>query len=168
MNSVVILLGTNTGNLLENLQTALNLIRQMAGKVMLASSVYETEPWGKMDQSKFLNQVVSISTEMEAGELLTSLLSIENKMGRVRVNKWEPRTIDLDILYFNDDVIDLPGLTIPHQHLHERRFTLAPLAEIIPEGLHPVFKKTNRELLKIVVDDLGVRIINENVPLKIS
>jgi 2-amino-4-hydroxy-6-hydroxymethyldihydropteridine diphosphokinase len=157
MNTSVILLGSNTGNTRKHLEEATSYLSELAGEVVTASHYYETEPWGHRDQPFFLNRILVIRTRLSARQLLTEMMRIEEKMGRFRRMKWEPRVIDLDILYFNDAVISEPGLSVPHPHLHERRFTLVPLAEILPSMVHPVLKKSNKELLEALQDDLLVR-----------
>ena len=161
MNRAVILLGSNLGNRLENLRDALARIRVDAGRVSQASPVYETEPWGKLDQPAFLNQVICIDTELDPESLLHRLLGIEREMGRSRNEQWSPRRIDLDILYYNREVIERPGLRIPHPRLHERRFTLEPLTWLLPEMIHPVLNKSHRELLLMLSDKLSVRMLEE-------
>ena len=156
MNRGVILLGSNTGDLSVNLSRARAEIVGKIGSILISSHVYETEPWGLTDQPFFLNQVIEIQTPFEATKLLAALLDIEKVMGRERGIKWAPRIIDLDILYFNDQVIDEEGIKIPHPHLHERRFTLEPLNEILPEMIHPVFKKKNIDLLNALSDNMHV------------
>jgi 2-amino-4-hydroxy-6-hydroxymethyldihydropteridine diphosphokinase len=160
MNSAVILLGGNLGDRHSNIAKALSLIEVNAGSVIKKSRVYETEPWGFSDQPEYLNQVVEIKTNFSAEKLLNILLQTENQMGRKRNEKWSPRIIDLDILYFNDEIISTEVITVPHQHMHERRFVLEPLTEILPEMIHPVLKKRNRELLQTLKDDLLVRPLN--------
>ena len=157
MNFAVILLGSNDGNLLQNLQVARTSIRRTIGNIQLLSPIYETDPWGKTDQPVFLNQVLAIHTTRDAKAVMSQLLLIETEMGRERKEKWAKRLIDLDLLYFNDEVICQPGLDVPHPHLHERRFTLVPLAEILPGFIHPVFGKSNRELLRELSDNTSVR-----------
>ena len=125
---------------------------ETAGRVVSASSFYETEPVEFAEQAWFLNCAVGLETALNAEELMGAMLEIERQMWRQRVQKKGPRTIDLDILLFScsrtgDVVIDSPALTIPHPALHQRRFVLQPLAEIAPEARHPVLKKTIRELL---------------------
>ena len=151
------MLGTNSGDLSGNLSRALFLIEGNIGSLGSISHIYRTAPWGRTDQPFFYNQVVEVLTNLDAYSLLEKLLQTEADMGRKRTEKWAPRTIDLDILYFNDEIINAPGLTIPHQHLHERRFTLEPLTEIFPEMIHPLLKKMNKELLLLLSDNLAVK-----------
>ncbi len=115
--------------------------------VINRSSIYETEAWGLADQPAYLNQVVIAKTNLSATTLLQTLLNIEHQMGRVRTVKWEQRCIDLDILFYNNTIINEEGLKIPHPYLHQRRFTLIPLCELIPDFIHPVFNKTVKQLL---------------------
>jgi len=157
MNSAVILLGSNLGDRMENLSKALSLIDINAGLPEKSSRVYETEPWGISEQPAYLNQVIEIRTLFSAGTLMNKLLSIENEMGRVRTEKWAPRIIDLDILFFNNEIINEEKLRVPHPHLHERRFVLEPLAEILPDMIHPLLKIRNIDLLHSLKDDLLVR-----------
>ena len=160
MNRAVLLLGSNTGVLLRNLERALVLISEKSGAIGEASLIYETEPWGRNDQPVFNNQVVEFYTSLDAKALMQELLDIEKQMGRERKEKWGPRLIDLDILYFNNEVIHKPGLIIPHPHLHERRFTMVPLSELFPEMIHPLLKLKNKDLLARLTDTLQVVAIN--------
>jgi 2-amino-4-hydroxy-6-hydroxymethyldihydropteridine diphosphokinase len=161
VNRAIILLGTNTGNLQSNLDCALQFIAAECGPVIKLSSIYKTAPWGNTDQPFFLNRVIGIDTMLDSRILLNQLLSIETKMGRTRETKWEPRLIDLDILFFNNEIHKEEGLTIPHPHLHERRFTLEPLAEIFAGLKHPVFGRTVRELLSELNDESKVNLLGE-------
>jgi 2-amino-4-hydroxy-6-hydroxymethyldihydropteridine diphosphokinase len=161
MNRAVILLGTNTGHLMENLESARNKINEYCGRILKSSLIYRTEPWGNIDQDYFLNQVIEIETTFSADNLLLRLLSIENRMGRERNLKWEPRVIDLDILYYNTEVFKKEGLKIPHPHLHERRFALVPLAEILPGFIHPVLGKTSIDMLREVSDNSRVHVLQD-------
>jgi len=157
MNSAILSLGTNIGNKLLNLSEALRLLRELPSGVLKISSVYETAPWGNPDQPSFYNQVLEIETLLDAEKLMKNILQIEEKMGRKRSKKWEPRIIDIDILFFNDEIIDRENLHIPHRHLHERRFILEPLHEILPEYFHPVLGNNIAQLLKSLADTSEVK-----------
>lgn len=156
INTAFLLTGGNTGNRLQHLITAKQYIGEYCGLVADASSVYETAAWGLTDQPAFYNQALQLHTNMQADELMVMLLHIENKMGRVRTVKMGPRVIDIDILFFNDDIIKTETLIIPHPWLHKRRFALMPMTEIAPQFIHPVFKKNIQELLAICDDELPV------------
>ncbi len=158
MNIAYLLLGTNEGNRMDWLQFGLQQIEQDCGKAVKLSSIYETAAWGKEDQPDFLNMVVCIHTVLSPHELLHKIQDIELKSGRQRVEKWGQRTLDVDILFFNDDVIEDRELSIPHPHLHERRFTLMPLQEIAPGYIHPGTGKSVSTLLEECVDNLPVSI----------
>lgn len=120
------------------------------------SSIYRTAPWGKSGQSDFLNQVLEVETKLSAQELIDELLRIEEKLGRRREEKFGPRLIDIDIIFFNDEIISQPGLTIPHPQVQNRRFALVPLNELAPNHIHPVFQKTIYQLLLECPDTLAV------------
>jgi len=156
MPSAVLSLGTNIGNKLQNLSEARQQLLNLPGSLLKASSVYETAPWGNSQQALFYNQVIEIETDLTPDELMEGILNIEQKMGRIRMKKWEPRIIDIDILFYNDEVIERENLHIPHQHLHERKFILEPLKEILPDLLHPVLNLTTSELLSRLQDELKV------------
>jgi 2-amino-4-hydroxy-6-hydroxymethyldihydropteridine diphosphokinase len=138
-------LGSNVGDRSANLNAAIERIASL-GKVIAISSFYETEPVEFAAQPWFLNCAVALDTEKMPRQLLAAILDIEKEMGRRRVQKKGPRTLDIDILLFGNSTIKAKGLTIPHPSMHERRFVLAPLAEIAPEARHPVFKRTIGEL----------------------
>lgn len=140
-------IGSNLGNREENCRNALRLISEKAGSLIKQSSMYETQPWGVKDQPEFVNMAVEIETQAEPAVLLGILKGIEQELGRKETSRWGPRTIDLDILFYNDLVIETPDLCIPHPLLHEREFVLIPLGEIAPDKLHPVLKETVKELL---------------------
>lgn len=143
---VYLALGSNMGNRLSNLKTAINnLTPQMA--VKNKSQVYETPPWGFTDQAAFLNQVVKVETYLEPEALLAHLKRLEVALGRVPNFQNGPRLIDIDILFFDDRIVDTPPLVIPHPRLHERAFVLVPLADLAPDLVHPIFHKTVIELL---------------------
>lgn len=152
MNQVYIALGSNVGDRVQNLRTALDHMKKSKGlKVLQVSSFYRTEPMGYEDQDWFINAAAECSTSLLPLQLMYLLQSIEEKMERHTPFKWGPRSIDLDILFFGNRIIDEPELTVPHPLLEQRRFVLEPLAELAPDFVHPFEKKTVRELL----DDLG-------------
>jgi 2-amino-4-hydroxy-6-hydroxymethyldihydropteridine diphosphokinase len=160
MNQAVLLLGTNQGDRRQNLLKAITLIEIETGKVTAASGIYETAAWGDENQDAYYNQVLVTATQLEAGMLMQALLNIEKEMGRTRLRKWEPRIIDIDILFFNSDVIREKDLTIPHPLLQDRRFTLIPLAEVLPDFIHPLLKKSTEELLELCFDKGEVKIVS--------
>jgi 2-amino-4-hydroxy-6-hydroxymethyldihydropteridine diphosphokinase len=146
MPSVVYLsLGSNVGDRDAELRDAQARLGA-EGRVVAASSFYETEPVEFTDQPWFLNCAIALETTTTPQQLMAAILGIEKEMGRQRLQNKGPRTIDIDILLFGDTALDSPQLTIPHPAMHHRRFVLEPLAEIAPEVLHPVLKKTIREL----------------------
>jgi 2-amino-4-hydroxy-6-hydroxymethyldihydropteridine diphosphokinase len=153
----VILQGSNIGDRLRNLDHSLQLIGEQVGSIRESSSVYETAPWGNTGQSSFLNRIVIVNTVLNAGKLLESLLAIEGLMGRSRDVKWEPRIIDLDILFYDQIILNSKNLTIPHPHISDRRFTLIPLEELMPEFIHPVLNQTISSLLAQCNDLSAVR-----------
>ncbi|HWZ22542.1 MAG TPA: 2-amino-4-hydroxy-6-hydroxymethyldihydropteridine diphosphokinase [Cytophagaceae bacterium] len=152
MNYAYILLGTNIGDKIANLKTACAKISIDCGTIYDLSSIYETSPWGVTDQPSFLNMVIKVETKCSAEKLLKLLLFIEKEMGRLRLRKWGERLIDLDILYFNNEIIVKENLKIPHPELHNRKFTLIPLCDIADDFKHPVFNITTEHLLKRCID----------------
>jgi 2-amino-4-hydroxy-6-hydroxymethyldihydropteridine diphosphokinase len=142
---VYLSLGSNLGTREANLETAIERLGSL-GEVAAVSSFYETEPVEFAAQPWFLNCVVALKTEKMPQQLLRSILDIEKKMGRKRVQEKGPRIIDIDILLFGNSIVTTKGLTIPHAAMHERRFVLEPLAEIAPEAVHPVLNRRIREL----------------------
>lgn len=157
MIDVFLLLGTNLGNRQLFLLEAVRLIIEQVGPVLKSSSVYETQSWGKTDEPDYLNQIVVLQNTLPAAEILTRVLDIEQQMGRKREVKWGARTIDIDVLFYGNEVINEPGLIIPHPQLHNRRFTLEPLAEIAPELVHPVLQLDILALKSALNDSLIVK-----------
>ncbi|MEO6632201.1 MAG: 2-amino-4-hydroxy-6-hydroxymethyldihydropteridine diphosphokinase [Mucilaginibacter sp.] len=157
MNSIFLLLGSNLGNRQHYLQEAIRLIGVHISPVIKTSSIYETQSWGKTDAPDYLNQVVVLETVLPAQELLYKILDIELVLGRKREEKWGSRTVDIDILFYGDEIIDAESLQVPHPELHKRRFTLEPLAEIAPGLVHPVLKKTTLALKNELKDSLIVK-----------
>lgn len=153
MHQLFLLTGSNVGNSLANLQTAARFISSEVGEIVTASSIYKTAPWGNTKQQDFLNQVLWVETEKNPQEVLKLVLAIELKMGRVREQKWAPRTIDIDLLFFDDLLVQETDLQIPHPLLHLRKFTLCPLVEIAPKLVHPLLKQTTTALLAACPDE---------------
>ncbi|MDG7008282.1 MAG: 2-amino-4-hydroxy-6-hydroxymethyldihydropteridine diphosphokinase [Nitrososphaerota archaeon] len=151
----LIALGSNLGDREDSLRRAIVMVgRQMS--LIKMSSVYETEPMYYESQSWFLNCVASVETNLEPRELLERLQAIEREMGRQRSKRYGPRYIDLDILFYGDEIVSEPGLEIPHPKIAERPFVLVPLNEIRPELVHPVLKKSVSELLDALRTDKKV------------
>jgi len=147
-----LLLGSNLGHRHHALSQALGQLERVLGPAIAVSSIYETAPWGLTDQPAFLNQVLCLYTRQLPDELLQITQGIEKNMGREKKEKWGTRTIDIDILYYGDQRIQTDGLTIPHPCLHERRFTLVPLAEIAPHLIHPALGLSQQALLERCTD----------------
>ncbi len=148
MHKAYLLLGSNLGDRMKHLECAAAIISRAIGRVTAHSSIYESEPWGKKDQPAFLNQALAVDTGLSPAVLLNEILEAEKEMGRERKEKWGERIIDIDILFYDSDVIRSDKLSVPHPFLHERRFTLLPLNEIAQGLLHPVLHKTIAQLLK--------------------
>ena len=157
MNKAFLLTGGNLGDRQQNLSTARTCITEQCGKIITASSIYETAAWGNSDQPAFLNQALEISTLFNARQLIRRLLKIEKQMGRVRKEKYGPRFIDIDMLLFNNEIHNYHFLKLPHPEMQKRRFALLPLAEIAPDEIHPVINKTITELLNDCKDELEVK-----------
>lgn len=158
MNGIYLLLGSNMGNRLEYLREAEQLLIARGVQVIDESSIYETEPWGKPGQGWFLNVVLSVATSLSADDLLTTVLAIEESLGRIRSEKWGERCIDIDILYFNNEVLKSDKLEVPHRGIPERRFTLIPLNEMCPLEVHPTLNQTHIQLLATCEDTLDCQL----------
>ncbi|WP_207496652.1 2-amino-4-hydroxy-6-hydroxymethyldihydropteridine diphosphokinase [Aridibaculum aurantiacum] len=156
MNTAFLLLGGNLGDRKKNLEDALQLINERAGKISAASAFYETAAWGKEDQPNFLNQAVTLETRLSPTDLLRMLLAVEKDLGRERIEKLGPRLIDIDILFYGDMVLHSDQLTIPHPHITKRRFVLEPLHDLAPDLIHPAYNKTIAQLLQECTDPLPV------------
>ena len=156
MNRVYLLIGGNLGDRAANLEQASAAISNEIGTICLYSSIYETAPWGNDLQPHFLNQVILVETALSPTSLMNALLDIEKNMGRSRNGVNQPRTIDLDILYFNDEIIQEKELTIPHPRIKSRKFVLTPMHELAPAHVDPVHKKSIETLLVECEDTLEV------------
>lgn len=156
MNICYLLLGSNKGNSKALLEKAKYLIDKAIGPIIEQSNLYITEPWGEANQRDFHNQVIKIETSKKCSEILVLSQNIEVILGKNKITKYGPRTMDIDILLYNQDVISEKNLTVPHPRMHERNFTLIPLSEIAPDMVHPILNKTIKELLNIVEDQSDV------------
>tara|TARA_B110001450_G_scaffold51438_1_gene48017 strand:- start:2182 stop:2667 length:486 start_codon:yes stop_codon:yes gene_type:complete len=158
MNQVYLQLGSNLGARENFLQTARDFISEELGLIEKISKIYESTAWGVDGQGCFLNQVLLLSTSIGPHDLLNLILTIEKKIGRIRIEKWGERVIDIDILFYNDDIIETIDLGIPHKYLSKRRFVLIPLCEIAENLNHPKYNKTILELLNECIDEEKVEI----------
>ncbi len=160
MFKVYLILGGNLGDRLSNLATAIDLINLHIGKVIEKSSVYETQAWGNTNQPDFLNQALIAETCLTPLKVLEEIHKIEDLLGRERKKHWGERTMDIDILFYDHEIINLKNLVIPHPYIAERRFVLTPLLEIIPNFIHPVQKKTIKTLYSGCKDNIEVKKYN--------
>lgn len=156
MDRAYLLLGSNEGNRHFYLEEGTRLIEENCGKLVSVSHIYETAAWGKEDQPAFLNMAVGVDTVLPPLQLLHAVQHIEEELGRQREVHWGQRTLDIDILLYNENIVDLPNLKVPHPYLHQRRFALEPLHEIAPTVIHPLMKLNIEELLHQCPDELSV------------
>ncbi|TDT51349.1 2-amino-4-hydroxy-6-hydroxymethyldihydropteridine diphosphokinase [Fonticella tunisiensis] len=146
MNRVYIAFGSNIGDRRKAVDEALSLIEQRGMSIIKKSGIYETEPYGYKNQPPFINGVIEVETSLSCREVLKELLDIEAGLGRVREFKWGPRIIDLDIIFYNDEVYNEEDLKVPHPDMHNREFVLKPLCDIAPDFMHPILNKRVIEL----------------------
>ena len=158
LNTAYLLLGSNEGERETILSLTRHSISSSVGQIVASSSIYESEPWGFEDERNFLNQVIKIKTELAPMDLLTMIHEVEESIGRKRSTGegYESRIIDIDILFYNEYILNLEGLVIPHPRIRERRFVLAPMNEIDSSMIHPVHNKPLKELLFECDDKLHV------------
>jgi 2-amino-4-hydroxy-6-hydroxymethyldihydropteridine diphosphokinase len=154
---VYLLLGSNLGARESLIEEAIVAVDKTIGKVKARSSYYETAAWGKEDQPGFLNIALAVETTLTALEVLENALAIEQQLGRIRLEKWGARLIDIDLIFYGNEIIDIPGkLQIPHPEMHKRKFVLVPMAEIAADLQHPVLQQTIFEILQSLQDNLTV------------
>lgn len=154
MKGIFLLLGTNMGDRIGNLQQAVDLLQEQELTLTDYSSIYESAPWGDTNQGWFLNMVVRIETLLEPQQLLDICLQTEVKMGRKRLKKWGERLIDIDILYYDNMITTEPKLVLPHPGIAMRRFTLMPMTEMAAKETHPLLNMSQEKLLEICPDPL--------------
>jgi 2-amino-4-hydroxy-6-hydroxymethyldihydropteridine diphosphokinase len=158
MNKVYLSLGSNRGARAGSVRKGGKLLAEKTGNIINTSSIYETPPWKMVDDTNFLNQVILLETNFTAVQLMDIIIQVEALIGRIRTqNKYEPRIIDIDILFFNDEVINEEGLIVPHPLIQERRFVLEPMAEIAPTYIHPALRKSIIQLLDECSDKSKLR-----------
>ena len=160
MHEIYLLLGSNLGKREKLLLQAAEQIEALVGEILKKSSVYQTQSWGVNNQPDYLNQVIFVKTSLKPRELLSRILLIEKGLGRKRIEKWGSRHIDIDILFYGDEIIDEPDLKVPHQYFHERRFAVEPMLEIAPDFIHPKLKKSIKSIALELTDKLSVQNLN--------
>ena len=158
--NIIILLGSNLGDRLANLQQAIASIASFSN-ILQQSNIYQTAAWGNTDQADFLNQAIEIQTNQTAENLMHALLAIESQMGRVRLQKWEPRIIDLDIIFYESAIHTTDFIQIPHPEMQNRSFVLKPLLDLIPNFEHPILKQNITQLWEKCPDQLEVSLFVE-------
>lgn len=157
MKGIYLLLGSNLGNSRTLLEKAKVEISNDIGEIVKSSSVYSTKAWGIENQADFLNQVVEVESDLTAAKILQKINKIEEKLGRVRYIKWHSRVIDIDILYYGNEIINTEKLRVPHPENQNRNFVLVPMTEIAPEFIHQKLLLTQKDLLENCTDKLEVK-----------
>ena len=152
--------GSNQGQRLEYLTKANQMIEQVIGPILQSSAYYETEAWGKTDQADFINQAVEVETDLSPQQVLHQMLAIENELGRIRQERWAERCIDIDLLFYGQQIIEEINLEVPHPRLHLRNFVLIPMLEIAADFIHPVFNLSIEALYLQSKDRLEVRMLD--------
>ena len=161
MEQVFLCLGGNVGDTRQYLEQAIGLIDSRIGRVTAKSAIYQSEPWGFKAEQMFLNQVIVVETALEPQIVLEHCLQIETELGRTRGgNGYEPRTIDIDIIFFGNQIIKQPNLTVPHPLMHRRNFVLQPLCDVTPDFVHPVLGLTVSQLADVCDDKSAVKRLN--------
>lgn len=156
MEGIYLGLGSNIGDRKKHISQTINKIESKIGPCLQQSGLYKTAAWGKTNQSYFINQVIEIHTEWAPIDILDGILAIEKQLGRIRKEKWGERIIDIDLLFYGSDIVELPRLLVPHPFIAERRFVLAPMHEIAPDFIHPIFERSISDLLAACPDPLPV------------
>jgi 2-amino-4-hydroxy-6-hydroxymethyldihydropteridine diphosphokinase len=162
MQEVYLLLGSNIGDRQQFLHQASLLLTKEIGTIKKKSSLYETAAWGLEEQPDYLNQVIVFITKLQARDVLKAALDIEKILGRERIEKWGSRVIDIDILFYSDEIIDEPDLKVPHPYFHVRRFAVEPMLEVEPDFIHPLLKKSIKSIALELRDQLYVQKLNFN------
>lgn len=168
LTDIILLLGSNLGDKRDMLERAVQAIGLQVGQVYRSSGLYETDAWGLEDQPSYYNQVLWVRTSLQPMQVLEATQAIEQQLGRERRIKWGARIIDIDILYHGSQVSEHPRLRLPHPFLHERRFTLVPLAEVAPRWVHPLLGLDSLQLLQQCADPLSVRALQDSPILQPS
>lgn len=162
MNETYLITGGNIGDRRLELERAATHIEKKIGHILKSSGIYETAAWGNTDQPSFYNQVHLVQTDLLPGEVMSAILKIEQEMGRIRTEKNAARIIDIDILFFNDEVIQTKNVIVPHKEIPNRKFVLKPLLEIAPNYIHPALQKPIIQLAAESTDQLQVSLVEEN------
>lgn len=156
MEKLVLILGGNLGDREKLILEAKLRLQQFVGEIVQESKIYETQAWGGQSNGNYLNQVVVLISELEPLQVLEKIQAIELELGRERQIKWGDRTMDIDILYFGNQIIKSALLTVPHPYISKRKFVLVPLMDVLPEFIHPIHQRSHHDLLERLNDDLDV------------